>query len=93
MIEIFIETVPFQISDLKDALIAKDYNNIQRINHKLKPNFDYLGLLSAKRIFQQIIASLEMKKPKHEIRLLIERLATSVSQSVTALKSEIDQCA
>ncbi len=44
VISVFLEEVPSDVAALESAITAKDYEQIRKMAHKIKPNVDLLGM-------------------------------------------------
>ncbi|TKD58936.1 Hpt domain-containing protein [Flavobacterium sp. ASW18X] len=44
VISVFLEEVPSDVAALENAIAAKDYEQIRKMAHKIKPNVDLLGM-------------------------------------------------
>jgi len=44
VIAIFLEEVPADLTDLEEAVASKDFQQIYKLAHKIKPNVDLLGM-------------------------------------------------
>ena len=44
VVSVFLEEVPEDLHALEDAIAAKDYEQIYKMAHKIKPNVDLLGM-------------------------------------------------
>ncbi|MEN1785486.1 MAG: Hpt domain-containing protein [Bacteroidota bacterium] len=44
VIAVFLEEVPNDLNALEDAIAAKDFEQIGKLAHKIKPNVDLLGM-------------------------------------------------
>jgi HPt (histidine-containing phosphotransfer) domain-containing protein len=54
MIDLFKSQTPIYMSELKEAIVAKDYDKIASGAHKMKPTFTYVGREDVKDHLQDI---------------------------------------
>ncbi|MEL6919357.1 MAG: Hpt domain-containing protein, partial [Bacteroidota bacterium] len=44
VISVFLEEVPQDLKELETAISKRDYENVYKLAHKIKPNVDLLGM-------------------------------------------------
>lgn len=89
MIEIFdtfIQQTPIYLAEMDDALALKNWDEVSRCAHKLKPTFSYIGRNDIKDFVEEI----ELKARNHDVNQIpaaIERLKIIVQIIYSQLDS------
>lgn len=50
VISVFLEEVPIDLEGLEKAIAERDYENVYKLAHKIKPNVDLLGMEQTRAI-------------------------------------------
>jgi PAS domain S-box-containing protein len=88
MINMFCNSVPPSVTEIKTAYEQKDYVKIKSVAHRIKPSIDSMGIESLKNEIRQIEQFALQEEDTGHLCKLIEKLETVVQQVVLALKSE-----
>jgi HPt (histidine-containing phosphotransfer) domain-containing protein len=87
IIDIFLKQTPELITQLNEFSNAKDLENMKLVAHKLKPMFNYVGMIELHNISQEI----DEKECTNENLYLIELLANKIcSGYITARQHLVD---
>ncbi|MEM9650103.1 MAG: Hpt domain-containing protein [Bacteroidota bacterium] len=54
VISVFLEEVPVDLEGLEKAIAGRDYENVYKLAHKIKPNVDLLGMEQTRAIALEI---------------------------------------
>lgn len=90
VISVFLEEVPGDMEALESAVNQKDYENVYKLAHKIKPNVDLLGMEQTKEIALEIETlgkSVENGKVIEEKFPILKR---DVDQVVAELKKDFN---
>lgn len=89
-ITLFLETAPATIMGMQKALSEKDWIQLKNLAHKLKPSFNYLGIMqltdAAATIEKNVVKQLDMEV----IPTLVDQIVEISNIAFTELKNEIN---
>ena len=90
LIELFIQTTPPILDDLKNSLLANDHEGIYAHTHKVKPTLDSMGMFSLRPIVQEIMSMAKSKTINSRLEELIVELNNKVHLAIDQLnKNEL----
>ncbi len=89
IVEAFLESVPTTIADIKKQLVIKNWEQLARVVHKIKPTITLMGIHSLKD--KIIVLEQEAKTAEHEERIiaLANEVSLSLSSAIETLKASI----
>lgn len=90
VISVFLEEVPEDLEKLEKAINSKDYENIYKLAHKIKPNVDILGMEHTRAKALEIETLGKSTGSMEEIEEKFPILKKDVLQVVTELKNDFD---
>ncbi len=90
VISVFLEEVPEDLESLEKAISRKDYENIYKLAHKIKPNVDILGMEQTRAKALEIETLGKTIGSMEEIEEKFPILKKDVLQVVTELKNDFD---
>ncbi|MCK0162177.1 Hpt domain-containing protein [Allomuricauda sp. F6463D] len=90
VISVFLEEVPEDLESLENAIDSKDYENIYKLAHKIKPNVDILGMEQARAKAFEIEALGKTTGSMDEIEEKFPLLKKDVLQVVSELKNDFN---
>ncbi|MER3316751.1 MAG: Hpt domain-containing protein [Allomuricauda sp.] len=90
VISVFLEEVPEDLESLEKAIDSKDYENIYKLAHKIKPNVDILGMEHTRAKALEIETLGKTTGSMQEIEEKFPILKKDVLQVVTELKNDFD---
>ncbi|WP_437399650.1 Hpt domain-containing protein [Flagellimonas lutimaris] len=90
VISVFLEEVPEDLESLEKAICSKDYENIYKLAHKIKPNVDILGMEHTRAKALEIETLGKTTGSMEEIEEKFPILKKDVLQVVTELKNDFD---
>lgn len=88
VISVFLEEVPQDLEDLEMAIANKDYENVYKLAHKIKPNVDLLGMEQARITALDIETMGKSEAKSMQIEQLFPLLKKDIQQVVTELKND-----
>ncbi|MBC7388643.1 MAG: Hpt domain-containing protein [Opitutaceae bacterium] len=87
LIELFIQTTPPILEDLKASLNLKDFEGIYAHTHKVKPTLDSMGMIGLRKTVDDIMKYSKMKVNLPELQLLINHLCSEIGLAITQLQT------
>lgn len=90
VISVFLEEVPEDLEGLEKAINNKDYENVYKLAHKIKPNVDILGMEQTRDRALEIETLGKNSVSMEEIEQKFPMLKKDVLQVVTELKKDFD---
>ena len=90
VVSVFLEEVPEDLESLEKAIDRKDYENIYKLAHKIKPNVDILGMEHTRAKALEIETLGKTSGSMEEIEEKFPMLKKDVLQVVTELKNDFD---
>jgi HPt (histidine-containing phosphotransfer) domain-containing protein len=88
VISVFLEEVPQDLEDLEIAIVAKDYENVYKLAHKIKPNVDLLGMEQARETALEIETLGKSSSDSMEIEEKFPLLKKDILQVISELKKD-----
>ncbi|MFN3139055.1 MAG: Hpt domain-containing protein [Allomuricauda sp.] len=90
VVSVFLEEVPEDLEGLEKAINNKDYENIYKLAHKIKPNVDILGMEQTRAKALEIETLGKTAGSMSEIEEKFPILKRDVLQVVAELKNDFD---
>jgi len=90
VVSVFLEEVPEDLEGLEKAINSKDYENIYKLAHKIKPNVDILGMEQTRAMALEIETLGKTTGSMAEIEEKFPMLKKDVLQVVSELKNDFD---
>ena len=90
VVSVFLEEVPEDLECLEKAINNKDYENIYKLAHKIKPNVDILGMEQTRAKALEIETLGKTTGSMSEIEEKFPILKRDVLQVVAELKNDFD---
>jgi HPt (histidine-containing phosphotransfer) domain-containing protein len=90
VISVFLEEVPEDLEGLEKAIGARDYDNVYKLAHKIKPNVDILGMEQARANALEIETLGKSNGSMSEIEERFPVLKKDVLQVMSELKNDFD---
>ncbi|MBC7904241.1 MAG: Hpt domain-containing protein, partial [Gemmatimonadaceae bacterium] len=88
MVELFIETVPPGVNDLKQATVSEEWDKVGKQAHKLKSTIDSMGIESLKQDIRTVEANGKHQLNTEVIPGLVNRVDNVLAQVIDALKKD-----
>jgi CheY-like chemotaxis protein/HPt (histidine-containing phosphotransfer) domain-containing protein len=86
MIELFIETTPVSIIDMKTAYSNKDFDKVKKIAHRIKPAIDNLEISGIKNEIREIEMNAETYQTSEQLEILILKVEQVINEVLINLK-------
>ncbi|NJB70607.1 HPt (histidine-containing phosphotransfer) domain-containing protein [Saonia flava] len=90
VISVFLEEVPADLEALEVAIEGKDYENIYKLAHKIKPNVDLLGMEQTRATALEIETLGKDPENELEIKERFPLLKKDVLQVISELEKDFD---
>ena len=91
MIHLFIETVPQNVQELTNALLAENWEQLGKMAHKLKSTVDSMGIKSIHTDIRSVEANAKEKKNLHDIPAQIKKIESVIVHCIEQLKEEMNR--
>ncbi|MFD2101757.1 Hpt domain-containing protein [Flagellimonas iocasae] len=90
VVSVFLEEVPADLDGLEKAITERDYENVYKLAHKIKPNVDILGMEQTRARALEIETMGKNSASIEEIEEKFPMLKKDVLQVVAELKKDFD---
>lgn len=90
VISVFLEEVPQDLADMEVAIAKKDYENVYKLAHKIKPNVDLLGMEQTRETALEIETLGKSSENSNKIEARFPLLKQDVLQVVSELKNDFN---
>lgn len=90
VISVFLEEVPVDLVALEEAIQKKDFENVYKLAHKIKPNVDLLGMEQTRAIALEIETLGKSASNEEEINQKFPILKKDIHQVIEELKKDFD---
>jgi hypothetical protein len=85
---LFLEEVPYEIQEMKDAIELKDYDKTYASAHKIKPTLDLLGMDMAYEDVLLIMEWAQEEGKRKEIKEVFRTLKTRIAAAADEIKKD-----
>jgi CheY-like chemotaxis protein len=89
MVALFIETVPQNMQDLKNALQAENWEQVGKTAHKLKSTIDSMGIKSIRQEIRTVEANAKQMESLTEVPGLVDRIDNVIKECIGQLQAEV----
>ena len=90
VITVFLEEVPVDLEALEAAIEAKDFENVYKLAHKIKPNVDLLGMEQTRATALEIETLGKSSENSDEIESKFPLLKKDVLQVISELRKDFN---
>jgi HPt (histidine-containing phosphotransfer) domain-containing protein len=90
VITVFLEEVPIDLEALEIAIREKDFENVYKLAHKIKPNVDLLGMEQTRATALEIETLGKDSENSQEIEVKFPLLKKDVLQVISELKKDFN---
>ncbi|MEN8789449.1 MAG: Hpt domain-containing protein, partial [Flavobacteriaceae bacterium] len=90
VITVFLEEVPIDLEALEIAIREKDYENVYKLAHKIKPNVDLLGMEQTRATALEIETLGKSSENSQEIEHKFPLLKQDVLQVISELRKDFN---
>jgi HPt (histidine-containing phosphotransfer) domain-containing protein len=87
---VFLEEVPQDLKELEAALNERNYEQVYKLAHKIKPNVDLLGMEQTRATALQIETLGKSENNSAEIARIFPILKKDIQQVVSELKKDFN---
>lgn len=87
LIELFIQTTPPILEDLKASLKLEDFEGIYAHTHKVKPTLDSMGMVGLRKTVNDIMKYSKVKENHFELQSLIDHLCSEIGLAIKQLET------
>lgn len=88
VVSVFLEEVPVDLNDLEKALEERNYEQVYKLAHKIKPNVDLLGMEQTRAVALEIETLGKREDDMNKIAALLPLLKKDIHQVVAELKND-----
>jgi HPt (histidine-containing phosphotransfer) domain-containing protein len=89
MVALFIETVPQNVQDLKNAMQAENWEQVGKTAHKLKSTIDSMGIKSIRTEIRAVEANARQKEALQDIPALVATVDSVIRECIEQLQTEV----
>jgi HPt (histidine-containing phosphotransfer) domain-containing protein len=89
MVALFIETVPQNVQDLKNAMQEENWEQVGKTAHKLKSTIDSMGIKSIRQEIRTVEANARQKEALQDIPGLVSNIDSVINQCIEQLQAEV----
>jgi len=89
MVALFIETVPQNMQDLKNALQQENWDQVGKTAHKLKSTIDSMGIKSIRQEIRTVEANARAKESLDQVAPLVATIDNVIKECIDQLQSEV----
>ncbi|HXB93404.1 MAG TPA: PAS domain S-box protein [Puia sp.] len=89
MVALFIETVPQNVNELKNALQAENWDQVGKTAHKLKSTVDSMGIKSIRQEIRSVEANAKQKQSLGDIPALVATIESVIDECIGQLKTDL----
>jgi CheY-like chemotaxis protein len=89
MVTLFIETVPQNVLDLKNALSAENWEQVGKTAHKLKSTIDSMGIKSLRQDIRTVEANARQEQSLQDVPPLVANIDAVIRECIGQLQTEV----
>jgi CheY-like chemotaxis protein/HPt (histidine-containing phosphotransfer) domain-containing protein/anti-sigma regulatory factor (Ser/Thr protein kinase) len=89
MVALFIETVPQNVQDLKNAMDAENWEQVGKTAHKLKSTIDSMGIKTIRQDIRTVEANARQKEALQDIPGLVGNIDSVIRECIGQLQAEV----
>ncbi|WP_420601190.1 Hpt domain-containing protein [Flagellimonas sp.] len=90
VVSVFLEEVPVDLEGLEKAINERDYENVYKLAHKIKPNVDLLGMEQTRATALEIETLGKSSANMEEIEQRFPLLKKDVLQVISELQKDFN---
>lgn len=88
MILLFIETMPQNLEELRQALNNQQWEQMGKLAHKMKSTIDSMGIISLKEVIRKIEASGKNQTELDQVPAWVDKTTAQLNQCIDQLKND-----
>jgi HPt (histidine-containing phosphotransfer) domain-containing protein len=89
MVALFIETVPQNLQDLKNAVQQENWDIVGKTAHKLKSTIDSMGIKSIRQEIRSVEANARQKESLDQVPSLVATIDNVIQECIGQLQTEV----
>jgi CheY-like chemotaxis protein/HPt (histidine-containing phosphotransfer) domain-containing protein len=89
MVALFIETVPQNMQDLKNALQEENWDQVGKTAHKLKSTIDSMGIKSIRQEIRTVEGNARQKESLEQVAPLVATIDKVIQECIGQLQEEV----
>src|SRR6202012_1573973 len=89
MVALFIETVPQNVQDLKNAMQAENWEQVGKTAHKLKSTIDSMGIKSIRQEIRAVEANAKQLESLETIPSMVTTIDAVITECIGQLQAEV----
>ena len=86
LIELFTQTTPPILSDIKTSFEQEDWDSLYAHTHKLKPTLESMGIYTMKYVVNEILHEAKNRRSGTGLKAMVDKLCFTVDQAILQLK-------
>lgn len=86
LIELFIETTPPILQDIRQSFAAKDWTSLYAHSHKIKPTIESMGIFGMKPFINEIMIISKQKKELAKLDTMVPEFCNTIDEVIIQLK-------
>lgn len=86
IIEVFLQQTPVSIERIEAAFQNKDWNDLKKTAHKMKPTFEYVGIKNLRNLVSEVQTLAENKSELEKLPGLIKTIKQTCEQASSELR-------
>lgn len=90
VVSVFLEEIPLDLKELEEALNERNYEQVYKLAHKIKPNVDLLGMEQTRAAALEIETLGKNQNNAAEIARIFPLLKKDIHQVISELKKDFD---
>lgn len=90
VISVFLEEVPTDMEALETAIAQKNYDQVYKLSHKIKPNVDLLGMEQTRATALELETLGKNEGNMNEIEARFPLLKKDIEQVIAELQKDFD---
>jgi len=90
LLESFLNQTPIMIMELQTFINLGDWDNVAKHAHKLKPTFEYVGLLEVRNKMAEIEAIVKSGGDKKQISILFSNSLAITNPALSEIKTTLN---
>lgn len=88
LIELFIQTTPPILQDIKSSLEAEDWDNVYAHSHKVKPTLESMGMYALKPLINEIMQESKRRVSSPELTSKVSQLCATIDEAISQLQKD-----
>lgn len=90
MIKAFIRDMPNTLSNIIEKIEKKDWDEVEKMAHKMKPAIQFVGLSITHKILRNVEINSKSRQDLEQIPELINIASTNIHHAILELQTKLD---